>query len=421
MILCAIYIIFALNICIHVSCELDQTKSDLQSTDNKTTDQRDADFQSIYNFVLELKNDSDTILEYVAKVQAIFCPDLPICDLKGPRERNDILKTVSEAIVTGNRTIWLEDIPTFVGACCLPCSCSSTCFEASNCCPTKYYSTTDANIKPAITECIPATAKGYIISSNEDIQFARYYMVIKCFEDKSDTLTLSKCETPNARSFNDTGPVTSVKTGKTYWNIHCAVCNNDAADLAEWETNVEFKHDFVFTHSWYPNSFEELHPYLYVLGNIIYKPPSNLLVEILQCLHKDKDGGRSCPKNDDEKNSYDDSFIFDLCQQFYNPVFTGSYKVPLMNIFCLFCQENLISTPEETDCNWLEDFRSSPGEMTALLNYKTDGKDIKLNTYEDGTENQGCSCAQVYDNYQVQPNFSGSNAFRTIKRCSRHG
>ena len=53
--------------------------------------------------------------EYVAKVQAAFCPELPICDLKGTREKNEILKTVPEAMKSVNQTVWLEDVSNFLG------------------------------------------------------------------------------------------------------------------------------------------------------------------------------------------------------------------------------------------------------------------------------------------------------------------
>ena len=389
------YIVFALNLCLHASAELKQSQSN---------------FQSVYKFLLELRNDSETMPEYVAKVQAIFCPERPICDLKGTRERNEILKTVPEAMETGNQTVWLEDVPNYLGVCCLPCSCSSSCYEYSNCCPTKDYATTDINKIPAITECICATAQSYKRGIGGSGACTGYFMVTKCYGDRSDMITVTKCENPNANILNDTGPVTSEKTGRIYWNRHCAICNNDADELLEWRTNVEFKHDLVFyAHDLefprYPNTFEELHAHLYHLSNIIYMPPSNISVKNLQCL--DKKAVFSCQENGGVKYSYEgDNLIFNLCKQFYNPVVIqgASKNYPYMNIFCFFCREDFLERPAaELDCNWQEEYRFSPGVMTALLDFKTDGKaeNSEFNKYMEESTNHDCACAQVYDHYQV--------------------
>ena len=46
-------------------------------------DQGQVEFESVYKFVVELRNNSSSMLEYIAKVQIIFCPELPICDREG--------------------------------------------------------------------------------------------------------------------------------------------------------------------------------------------------------------------------------------------------------------------------------------------------------------------------------------------------
>lgn len=46
-------------------------------------DQGQVEFESVYNFVVELRNNSSSMLEYIATVQIIFCPELPICDREG--------------------------------------------------------------------------------------------------------------------------------------------------------------------------------------------------------------------------------------------------------------------------------------------------------------------------------------------------
>lgn len=61
-------VLFLLTMSLHISVELDQGQTD---------------FNSLYTFVVELRNRSDSMLEYIAKVQIVFCPELPICYQEG--------------------------------------------------------------------------------------------------------------------------------------------------------------------------------------------------------------------------------------------------------------------------------------------------------------------------------------------------
>ena len=89
------------------------------------------------DFLAELKTTADSWLDYVTKMQALLCPNQPICGAEGYLERKDVLETLPAVLTVGSRTVNLEDIPSFVGVCCLPCSCFDSCRQNDNCCPTK--------------------------------------------------------------------------------------------------------------------------------------------------------------------------------------------------------------------------------------------------------------------------------------------
>ena len=114
------------------------------SKDWPRTKIRLAHFQIVLDFVKELKYDSDSMYDFVAKIQAIFCPDQPICASDGIRERSDVLATLPGAINVTSGVVRLEEISEFVGICCLPCSCETLCHENENCCPTKYLLTNES-------------------------------------------------------------------------------------------------------------------------------------------------------------------------------------------------------------------------------------------------------------------------------------
>ena len=104
---------------------------------------RRANFQILFDFVKKLKYDSDSMHDFIAKIQAIFCPDQPICASDGIRGRHDVLDTLPEDINLTVDVMKLEEISEFVGICCLPCSCENSCHENENCCPTKYLLTNE--------------------------------------------------------------------------------------------------------------------------------------------------------------------------------------------------------------------------------------------------------------------------------------
>ena len=54
----------------------------------------------------------------------------------GVRKKTELMRTLPTVLKTENRTIPIEDFPEFLGVCCFPCSCSESCHENDNCCPT---------------------------------------------------------------------------------------------------------------------------------------------------------------------------------------------------------------------------------------------------------------------------------------------
>ena len=94
-------------------------------------------YASFDDFLEELKNTADSWIDYVTKIQALLCPDQPVCGAEGVLEREYVLGTLPAALTVGNRTVKLQDVSSFVGVCCLPCSCSDSCRQADSCCPTK--------------------------------------------------------------------------------------------------------------------------------------------------------------------------------------------------------------------------------------------------------------------------------------------
>ena len=97
-----------------------------------------SELEIIFDFVKQLKRFSDDMTDFVSKIQAIFCPDQPICGSGGVhRDRSDILTTLPTDLNVSGTVVPLEELSEFMGVCCLPCSCENSCHEKENCCPTK--------------------------------------------------------------------------------------------------------------------------------------------------------------------------------------------------------------------------------------------------------------------------------------------
>ena len=94
-------------------------------------------YATLDDFLLNLKATATSLLHYVTMMQALMCPNQPLCGADGELERNAVLEALPPALTVGNLTVILEDIPKYIGVCCLHCSCSDSCREDDNCCPTK--------------------------------------------------------------------------------------------------------------------------------------------------------------------------------------------------------------------------------------------------------------------------------------------
>ena len=94
-------------------------------------------FASFDDFLADVQNTADSWIDYVTKVQAMFCPNQPRCGPDGVLDRQEALGTLPAVMTVDGLTVRLEDISSFAGVCCLPCSCADSCRQDDNCCPTK--------------------------------------------------------------------------------------------------------------------------------------------------------------------------------------------------------------------------------------------------------------------------------------------
>ena len=117
-------------------------------------------------------------------------------------------------------------------------------------------------------ECIAATARSYRNKADPShlASFHRdhmYSMITDCFHDHTNLTLVAKCQSPDTNTLSDNVPVTSQLTGYTYWNVPCAVCNDDADDVLEWTTTVIMKSIIPYfsnssMNGMYPDTFEKL-------------------------------------------------------------------------------------------------------------------------------------------------------------------
>ena len=94
-------------------------------------------YEDFDDFLAEVKTTADSLLDYVSKMQALLCPNQPVCGAERELERKDVLGTLPAVLSVGSLTINIEDVADSVDVCCLPCSCSDSCRQDDNCCPTK--------------------------------------------------------------------------------------------------------------------------------------------------------------------------------------------------------------------------------------------------------------------------------------------
>ena len=252
------------------------------------------------------------------------------------------------------------------------------------------------------TECVVATSQSYNPDSSYTAAYG-YHMTTQCFENGTDINLTVKCESPSLVNFDETVPVTSVRTGTTYWNIYCAQCNADADAILPWNASITFNHYFVYfgntTTAWfYIHTNEDLLKKLARTQVIRYSPPIPMADD--HCLQKKI--LVTCEQSPNDINKPD--WLFESCHQFYNPIYTRGYRVmAYMNIFCLLCQDIELPTNNKIDCTVYWNEKATPGQMTSLLDYKSVPR-VTVTTDHDRPSVGGgqCSCYEVYDSHQVK-------------------
>ena len=395
-------------------------------------------FESIFDFTDGLKNESGNIIDYATKIQALFCPEQPICTAESDRNSTDVLlKTLPEMIGIGTDVTRMEDVPKIVGACCLPCSCNTkTCKENGNCCLSKIFTDAlknnpdmddqnalglldhlddvselkDENVTAVYSECIKASWLSYRdkddIEIMGDLDIPGYFMITRCFENNASHVDVTNCQTPPGDDVTML-PVISSDTGRIYWNSYCAHCNNDDRNISPWTASVRFNTDIAFfvnysdpTVTLYPDTYTGIPEFISTTGSIVYAPPNSR--EDKLCLRKNslltcEDFGykpKARPK---------DSWLEMACERIYSPLMIESAfgrGIPFMNIFCYLCRQQYIKPSVSRQCGYGEHhYKSLFVGMSALLDFKASDSNENPLTIASGQDK--CRCDEVYDHNLV--------------------
>ena len=366
---------------------------------------------SALQFIVDLYSQNHTEHEILSKIQSVFCPEQPLCDQDG--ERVDAIES-STAIVNDSKLLrWInqKEIIELTGLCCLPCLCDNNkCSENDNCCLTKQAASLKKAQEPVHTEfkneCIGATSMSYFSKTTSDNKYPHYSMVTNCFNNRDNVTLVTRCERPDTHDVKveETIPVSSLITGRTYWNKYCAVCQNDSLDIVSWNATIYMKRDYIiFRNRSIPvtllRSFSDFYNEAMAAGEVIYTKPSK--VEPSICVPK------RYIENVDVSTFHATCqahhFLRDACENFDSPSLVYGIKSPraYKNLFCLLCQEDGISSESETDCKF-DVVKSSRASYTALLNHKfaTEG-DLSNDYSTQHTNQKECPCYTILDNVQV--------------------
>ena len=388
-------------------------------------------FESIFDFTDGLKNESANIVEYAKKIQALFCPGQPICTTEGNVNSTDVLKTLPEIIGVGMEAVQLEDLYKVVGACCLPCSCDTkTCTENGNCCLSKIFAdaidnSPDIDDQTALDmiggqdvfsdkqegknttsvygECIKASWLSYRDKDDleiaDDLDIPGYFMITHCFGNNARDTDMTKCHNPSESQNEVMSPVISSVTGRIYWNLYCARCNNDDSDISSWVTSVKFNTDITYfvnssddSVAHYPDTYTDMVKFISQTGNVLYTPPTSQDDKL--CLRKNALYTCMDPKH---------VWLKEACERIYSPLIIENslgYRIPFRNIFCYLCRHQYMKPSASTQCG----FTGSHTKMTfkgmsALLDYRA--HDSSHNAISTTPAHDKCRCDEVYDRYLV--------------------
>ena len=397
-------------------------------TDVSESDQSPQRFDDIFDFAIGLKDESDNILNYASWIQALFCPNQPVCTADGTKTSSDVLATLPKNVQIGTELYQIKDVHNIVGACCLSCSCDTrSCNEDANCCLSKIFldalednpDLDDHNSKDNFghlnsvfenknatavnSKCVKASWLSYrdedAIEIEADLDIPGYSMITRCFEANTKELDQAKCQNP--AEFEDAFemlPVTSLDTGRIYWSTHCAQCNNDEKNILPWNASVEFNtgiayfvnttdksYDNVYE---YPDNFSGISQFISKAGGIFYTPPFAQNDKL--CLQRY--GLYTC-------NRLNGNWLEKACDSIYSPFMIEAFRqrrLPYQNIFCYFCRHVYIKPNANRTCGYVKDnFKYKLEGISALLDFTTTrGDDSALIT---STIRDKCACEEIYD------------------------
>lgn len=357
------------------------------------------DYESLAEFVMKIRDNSTTVFQYVSIVQAVFCPNQPICNGNGIEPRSQDFSSLPQVLKIGNHYVNIQDIQKTIRVCCLPCSCSESCQETNNCCPSKVvhmnYTIKDDALQ---AECIAASVKSYRDKNEYHVYHSSYSMIARCPKNESNATLLQYCEHPIVDRPENATPVTSMRTQRTYWNIHCALCNDDVDEVLEWNSTIIFGHDFIFygntTFSFnFSEKLDDLYRDIINAFDIIYMPPFPM--EDRLCMRKEILVSCQYPEI-----STDTCHASEMCERFNNPVayqtkFGKSYY--FRNIFCVaFCWEMEFEMNNKNACSNIGSERYPTGSLAAMLDYRQE----RGVAFPPDSEDE-CRCNEIRDMYRV--------------------
>ena len=318
-------------------------------------------------------------------------------------------------LLTAKNLTTVDDIHDLAGICCLPCSCEDTCVELGSCCMTKTALRTenDAHLKHSSSErmCIPTTSRSYFGNSGQDLEFwySRYSMITRCPDIWDEEDAASKCEQPKRNSGLETKlPITSLTTGETYWNYHCARCNNDYDDIIMWNATAILPRNrfFYFTNKSVPTTtfltFKNLYDTAFMREEVLFTPPNLSTVESARCYPTTTFG---CPRPNSNSQIPENEFMSNACEQFNSPISIQGMSF-YRNVFCFFCASRHVSTSTSAGCTTIQTGKYPFKALSSLFNFnlyrnEIEGYDDKKKDMRTHAELNECNCDEVFDNYLV--------------------
>ena len=364
-------------------------------------------------FIVDMHNQTHTEYEFLSKIQTIFCPDQPVC------KQHNVIETSTVQSTDFMTSQWINqrDIIQPLGLCCLPCSCNdNTCTENDNCCLTKQIFDPEKAQSPQgnstiQNDCIAATSKSYFSKTHVDFKYPHYSMVTRCFNNRDNVTLVTRCEQPDLHDLkaDETIPVYSKVTGRTYWNKYCAICQNDSQDIVTWDAKIHMKRDYlIFRHRSIPvtpaQNFSHFYDMSVNAGELIYTKPNEIgpSMEPSMCVPKNR------IRQADEANfhalCHEHQFLRDACHNFDSLSVVYGFKGPVTykNMFCLLCQTDRILSNSDPDCE-LDVFKGMQPSYTALLNHNFLVEGALSGGYEkEQTTQQKCPCYTILDSVQVR-------------------